>query len=95
VPLIVLTKFNKVSLPSPKDVHMICLISGTTLNCVLVFYTSEYLLFFFSLLVDPVLLTLNRPNDWSWGPSVHNNPHVQWYSQRYYTLSHAILSQCI
>jgi len=50
------------------DVHTICLIDGTTLNCVLAFYTSKYLLlFFFSLLVDPVLLSLCCPSDWSWG----------------------------
>ena len=68
--------------PSPVDVHTICLISGTTLNCVLAFYTSEYLLlFFFSLLVDPVLLPLRRPSDWSWGLSIlqHHHHHDQQY----------------
>jgi len=31
----------------------------------------EYLLFFFFLLlIDSVLLSLRRPNDWSWGLSV-------------------------
>ena len=38
-------KFNKLSPSSPVDIHTICLIGGTTLNCVLAFYTSEYLLF--------------------------------------------------
>ena len=37
--------------PSPVDVHTICLISGTTLNCVLAFYTLEYLLLSLFLLV--------------------------------------------
>jgi len=55
------------------DVHTIYLIGETALNCVLVFYTLKYVLFFFSLLVDPVLLPLHSPNDWPWGPSVHNS----------------------
>ena len=42
-------EFNKVSPPSPVDVHTIYLISETMLNCVLAFYTSQYLLLFFLL----------------------------------------------
>ena len=57
-------KFNKVSPPFSMDVHTICLIGGTTLNCVLAFYSLEYLLlFFFSLLIDHLLLPLRRPSD--------------------------------
>jgi len=62
--------------PSSVNVHTICLISGTMLNCVLAFYTSEYLLlFFFSLLIDHVLLPLRHPSDWLWGNPFHKN----WY----------------
>ena len=45
-----------------------CLIGESMLNCVLTFYSSEYLfLLFFSLLVDPVLLPLRNPSNESWG----------------------------
>jgi len=49
------------------DVHTIYLISGTMLNCVLAFYALQFFFFFFSLLIDPMLLSLRWHNDWSWG----------------------------
>jgi len=54
-----LQSLNKVSPSSPMDVHTICLIGRITLNCVLSFCTSEYLLFllfFFTLHDDPAFL---------------------------------------
>jgi len=48
-------KFNKVSLPYLVDVHTICLFGETMLNCVLAFFTSEYLIFF-TLHDDPAFL---------------------------------------
>jgi len=54
-------KFNKVSPPSPMDAHTICLIDGTMLNCVLAFYTSEYLISF-SRCSTILSLPLHRPS---------------------------------
>ena len=53
-------KFNKVSPPSLMKIHTICLIGGTTLNCVLTFYTLDisYLL----LVARRSYLPLRRPS---------------------------------
>ena len=70
-------KFNEVSPLSPVEVHTIYLIDGTMLNCVLVFYTSEYLFpsFFFLLVIRrSCVASTAPPSDWSWG---HNNQFTE------------------
>jgi len=63
------------------DVHKICLIGGITLNCVLAFYISEYLLsslFSSSCLSILCCFRCTAPSIGHWGSSFHNN----WYQSK-------------
>jgi len=57
--IVLLQSSNKVSSSFLVGIHTICLIGGSTLNCVLAFSTSKYLFLFFFTLHDDLAFSFS------------------------------------